>query len=81
MGQDARRTHEDNKTGIDMPSGDGTVSDDAVNAIDDSDKANRPTGQDHSTDNYAETMPDGGVGAVQNANDTTSDVARIDDER
>jgi hypothetical protein len=54
----------------------GAVSEDDIEA---NDRERRPTGQDHSTENYGATMPDHGVGGVQNANDTTSDIARIED--
>jgi hypothetical protein len=77
MGQDARRQKDEEMTGRDLPNADGVVSDEDVNAIDSEDRA--PTGQDHSLDNYEETLPDDGVGAVQDASDTTSDVAHIVD--
>jgi hypothetical protein len=75
MGQETKDTIE---TGRNLPDADGNVSDEDVNAIDD-DGSDKPTGQDHSLENYGESMPDSGVGAVQNANDTTSDIAHIDD--
>jgi hypothetical protein len=79
MGQETQRIRDEDATGRDLPNGDGTVSTEDVNAIDD-DGRRKKTGQDHSLDNYGETMPDDGVGAVQNANDTTSDVARVSEE-
>jgi len=66
-------------TGSNLPHGDGTVSDEDVNAIDD-DGGGKPIGQDHSLENYADSMPTSGVGAIQNSSDTTSDVARIADD-
>lgn len=56
-------------TGRDMPSGDGDVGDEQVNAIgrDDSDK---PTGRDHSTDGER-PEPTDGVGGVQDSNQPT----------
>ena len=76
--EDAQRKKDEELTGRDMPGGDGTVSDEAVNAI--SDKSNdKPTGQDHSTEGHRKTEPTGGVGAVQDQSDTTSDVARLND--
>jgi hypothetical protein len=75
MGQETKDTIE---TGSNLPNSDGTVSDEDVNAITD-DGGDKPTGQDHSTEDYEKTMPTEGVGAVQNSSDTTSDVARIDD--
>ena len=83
MAQDKEDTYRTDRketidTGSNLPHGDGTVSDEDVNAIDD-DGADKPTGQDHSLENYGESFPDGGVGGVQNANDPTSDIARIND--
>lgn len=66
-------------TGRDIPGGDGTVSDEDVNAID-GDKGDKPIGQDHSLENYEDSMPTSGVGAFQSGSDTTSDVARIADD-
>ena len=77
MGQDARRQKDEELTGRDLPNADGTVSDEDVNAIDDDGFGK--TGQDHSLDNYGETLPESGVGGVQDASDTTSDVAHIVD--
>ncbi len=65
-------------TGSDIPGGDGTVSDEDFNAID-GDKDGKPTGQDHSTENYEDSMPTSGVGAVQDSNQTGSDIADIDE--
>ena len=86
MIQETNREAEDDKirrkdeelTGSDIPGGTGEVSDEDINAITDDD-SDKKTGQDHSLENYGETMPDGGVGAVQDNSDTTSDVARIND--
>lgn len=66
-------------TGSNKAHGDGTVSDEDVKAIDDQGEG-KPIGQDHSLENYEDSMPTGGVGAIQNSNDTTSDVARIADD-
>jgi hypothetical protein len=67
-------------SGRDIPGGSGMVSDEDVNAISDGTKGSkRETGVDHSTDDYGKTMPDHGVGAVQNSSDTTSDIAHIDE--
>lgn len=75
--EENRRNEKDTiKTGSDLPNADGNVSDDDVNKITD-DGTNKPTGQDHSTENYGETMPDSGVGAIQDNSDTESDIARI----
>jgi len=73
----ADRTEERKKnesaTGRDMPSGDGGVGDEQVRAIDD-DGSGRPTGQDHSTERDGE--PTEGVGAIQDREDTQSDIFR-----
>jgi len=67
------------RTGSDIPGGDGTVSDEDMNAI--SGGRRGKTGQDHSTENREDMMPTSGVGAIQSGNDTTSDVAHlVDDE-
>ncbi len=73
MAQQTTRKHYDEKTGHDIPDGDGTVSDEDVNSIDGPDKKVK-TGQDHSLDNYEETMPDHGVGDVQDSSDTSTDI-------
>ncbi len=67
------------ETGSDIPGGDGTISDEDFNKIDDSGKR-RKTGQDHSTENREDMMPTGGVGAIQSSSDTTSDVAHLADD-
>jgi len=67
------------RTGSDIPGGDGTVSDEDMNAI--SGGKRKKTGQDHSTENREDMMPTSGVGAIQSGSDTTSDVAHlVDDE-
>ncbi len=78
--EDTYRTDEKETidTGSNLPHGDGTVSDEDVNAIDDSGKRKK-TGQDHSLEDYEKTLPTEGVGAVQNQSDTTSDIAHIED--
>ena len=42
-------------------------------------KYNRPTGQDHSTDHHERQAPTEGVGAIQSENDTTSDIAHLEE--
>lgn len=75
-----RQSEEDERSGRDIPGGSGDVSDEDIQAISDADEdTKKEIGQDHSTENYGESFPDSGVGAVQNASDTTSDIARIDD--
>jgi len=80
--EDTYRTDEKETidTGSNLPHGDGTVSDEDVNAIDGNNDDGKPIGQDHSLENYADSMPTSGVGAIQNSSDTTSDVARIADD-
>ena len=70
MGQVTKRKKDKERT--------GEVSDDSINAITDY-GSGRPTGQDHSLENYEETEPDSGVGAIQDHSDTSSDIARIRD--
>jgi len=75
---DTYRTDEKDttRTGSDIPGGDGTVSDEDVNAIGGG-KKRQKTGQDHSLEDYEKSMPTSGVGAIQDYSDTTSDIARI----
>ena len=69
-------------TGSDIPGGDGTVSDEDVNAIDPNNDDGKPIGQDHSLENYEDSMPREGVGAIQDANLIKQNIARIaDDEK
>ena len=81
MGQGTREVwrNEDEEGSGKVTSGEGLVSDEDMAAITDDDVTGKPTGQDHSTENYGETEPDHGVGAVQDHSDTTSDIARIKD--
>ena len=73
-----KTSEQDKHTGRDIPGGDGSVSDEDVNDVTGGkDGGQKKTGQDHSLENYGESMPDSGVGAVQDYSDTTSDVARI----
>ena len=67
-------------TGSNKAHGDGTVSDEDVDAIDGSDRDGKPIGQDHSTENRENQMPTSGVGAIQNSSDTTSDIAHIGED-
>lgn len=75
------RKKDESATGRDLPNADGTVSDGDVDAIGQKNREGKPTGQDHSLENYGETFPNHGVGAVQNEHDPTSDVARISDDQ
>jgi tRNA G10 N-methylase Trm11 len=80
MAQDKNDTYRTDEketidTGSNLPHGDGTVSDEDIKKIDGG--SGKPTGQDHSLEDYEKTMPTDGVGAVQNQSDTTSDIAHI----
>lgn len=77
MGQETERKKDEELTGRDLPYADGTISDEDVNAITDQGKGR--TGQDHSTDDLADRVPDEGIGAFQDSEDTGSDIARIRD--
>src|SRR5437868_14188061 len=65
------RKKDESATGRDMPSGDGGVGQEQVNAIDDN-GTGAPTGQDHSTEHHERQQPDEGVGAFQDRGDTLS---------
>lgn len=77
MAQGELPKHDDLETGIDLPNADGQVADEDVTGQ--AGRQARKGGQDHSLDNYGETFPDHGVGAVQNSHDPTTDVAHIDE--
>ncbi len=66
-------------TGSDIPGGDGTISDEDVQAITGAND-DRPTGQDHSTEDHEKEMPRDGVGAIQDSSLIKEDVAHIEDE-
>lgn len=76
--ENTERKKDEELTGRDLPNADGAVSDEDVQAIT-GENDDRPIGQDHSTDRSGEKMPESGVGAIQNENDRTSDIARIDE--
>jgi hypothetical protein len=69
----------DLNSGSNLPGGDGTVTDEQVAAIERGgvNAKEGATGQDHSLENYEDSEPSDGVGAVQDYSDTTSDVAHI----
>lgn len=67
-------------TGRDLPDGDGAISDEDVEAIDGSDREGKPTGQDHSLENYEKSEPTSGVGAIQDSSLIKENVAHIEDE-
>lgn len=80
--EDTYRTDEKETidTGSNLPHGDGTVSDEDVERLDPNRDDGKPIGQDHSLENYEDSMPTSGVGAIQNSSDTASDIARIEDD-
>ena len=65
-------------TGSDIPGGDGTISDEDMQAIT-GENDDRPTGQDHSTEHHERQAPTSGVGAIQDENLIREDVAHIED--
>ena len=67
-------------TGRDIPGGDGTVSDEDVNSIGQANKEGKPIGQDHSLENYEDSMPTEGVGAIQDRNLIKENIAHIADD-
>ena len=66
-------------TGSDIPGGDGTISDEDMHAIDGGGKRKK-IGQDHSLENYEDSEPTSGVGAIQNSSDTTTDIYHAGDD-
>jgi len=76
--QTQERKKDEAATGRDLPSGDGTVGDEQVNAIG-SQSDDKPIGQDHSAEHHETTDPDDGVGAIQRSSDTTSDNVHLDE--
>ena len=72
MGQEKLPRHDDLETGHDLPNADGQVSDEDITGL--AGRGKRKGGQDHSLDNYGETMPDHGVGAIQDNSDTSTDI-------
>ena len=79
MAQQELPKHDDLETGIDLPNADGQVGDDDINGLAGRDRRVKG-GKDHSLDNYADTIPDHGVGAIQDNSDTTTDIVHIADE-
>lgn len=67
------------ESGSDIPGGTGVVGDEDIQSINQGSAEGKPTGQDHSTEDYGETIPTHGIAGVQNHADTTSDIAHIED--
>jgi len=78
MGRETFRKRDDETEGKDIPRGTGEPGDEQVNAID-RDDSHKPIGQDHSTERHERADPDHGVGAIQDREDRTSDIARTKD--
>jgi hypothetical protein len=74
----AERKPMESATGRNMPSGDGDVGDEQVQAIDDSGTRNLP-GQDHSTDHHEIEAPRDGVGAIQDSSQPSKARADINE--
>ncbi len=84
MAQDKNDTYrtdgkDTTETGSDIPGGDGTISDEDVNAISGGKKGAK-TGQDHSTENRENMLPTSGVGAIQDSSDTSTDIYHAADD-
>ena len=76
--QQQDRREADHITGIELPSGDGSVGEEQVNAVDNEGRGEG--GRDHSTDIDEERRdPTDGVGGVQDSSDTHSGIADIPD--
>ena len=68
-------------TGSDIPSGHGGfVADEDIEAIDENSETDELIGQDHSLENYEDSEPRGGVGAVQSSSLINENVAHIADD-
>lgn len=86
MGQDKEDTYRTDEketvdTGSDLPHGDGTVSDEDTNKITEGQKpSDKPIGQDHSLDNYEDSEPRDGVGAIQSSSLIKENIAHIADD-
>ena len=83
MAQEKNDEKNTKSTGSDIPGGDGTVSDEAMQAIGVGVDAIQQgkTGQDHSTEDHEKEMPRDGVGAIQDSSLIKEDVAHIEDEK
>jgi hypothetical protein len=73
------REKDESATGRDLPSGDGGVGDEQLNALDEGNGTGAPIGQDHSMDNHEQQAPDSGVGAIQDRHLAGTDIADIDE--
>ncbi len=55
----------------------GQIPDESMHKIE-GETGDKPTGQDHSTDNLADRMPKDGVGAIQDSSLIKEDIAHIE---
>lgn len=81
--EDTYRTDEKSTTdtGSDLPHGDGTVSDEDTKKITEGQELpDKPIGQDHSLDNYEDSEPRDGVGAIQSSSLINENIAHIKDD-
>jgi hypothetical protein len=76
--QTHERKKDESATGRNIPTGDGNVGDEQINALG-TERKGKAIGQDHSTDHHETRDPDHGVGTIQESNDPTADVAHIDE--
>ena len=65
-------------TGSDIPGGDGTISDEDMHSI--GGGKSGKGGQDHSLENYEDSEPTSGIGAIQDYSDRSSEIAHIEDD-
>lgn len=79
MQEENKSRTDDAILGSDLPNSDGTVSDEDVQAINNENENSAEGGQDHSTEDHEETMPEEGVGAIQDRENTMSDIAHIEE--
>jgi hypothetical protein len=68
------------ETGSNIPGGDGTISDEDMNAIGNKGNDDKPIGQDHSLEDYEKSEPTSGVGAIQDSSLIKENVAHIVDD-
>ncbi len=76
--QDEMTEQEKNASDRNLSNRGGVSDEDMENSSGESE--DKATGQDHSLENYEETMPDEGVGAVQDSSTIKNDVAHIEED-
>lgn len=70
----------ENKTDKKDDIAEGQIPDESMHKIEGK-TDDRPTGQDHSTENLEDRMPKDGVGAIQDSSLIKEDVAHIEDNK